>query len=654
MAVIILPTFGQINGMKRYVLTSLILSICLTVGAQSKKAEKAKEYLKQGMMASSSMDEESAIKYYKKAVKTDPTYNAGWVQLARSLAKLGIEKPLQKSAYRTILKTDSTSKTAISAYSGLKGLYQQEGMFDSVAYFFNKMMAHPELSDKQKDKLLESKKSVEFAASAYKRPLRFNPYVMTSAINHPDALQYFPVITGDENQMIFTRRFKGSQNEDIYIARRTGSWHDAKKLEGAVNGPEGEGTATITADGNTLICSYCGDSRDNIGNCDLYYSNFQNGAWSKLKNLGTTINTKYYEAQPTLSSDGRVLFFVSDRPDGQGGLDIYSSIKDEKGVWSIPRNLGETINTSENEGSPFLHSNGQTLFFASKGHVGFGGYDLYATDIENGKWQTPRNLGYPINDQWNQLSMCVSPDGKTGYFSKEEFDASSIMANQSRIWSFEVPPELKLGHRSNYITGNVYDNITKKPVAATMRLINVETGELKTLVTSSPSNGKYMVMLAEGSDYAFYAETRGYLFKSIAFSYSEVDQIEPIKMDIFLDPIIKGVTVQLNNIYFETGKSTLLPRSKVELNKLYQLLKTNPTMKIELGGHTDNVGSDELNNKLSLARVNSVIEYLKSKGISSDKLVGKGYGSSKPIADNNSAIGRKQNRRVEFTVLEVD
>ena len=621
--------------------------------AQSKKAEKAKEYLKEGMMASSAMDEESAITYYKKAVKSDPTYNTAWLQLARSLSQTGTEYKLRKTAYQSILITDSISKTGLSAYGGLRSLYQFEGKFDSVAIYYQKVMSHPQLSEKQKVTMSKDKKSVEYAAAAYKKPLRFDPYLMNSSINHPDALQYFPVLTGDENRMIFTRRYKGSQNEDVYISRRTGSWHEAKKLEGAINSHEGEGTTTITADGNTLICSYCGNRRENMGNCDLYYSTLENGNWTKLKNLGSTINTKHYEAQPTLSADGRVLLFISDRPNGIGGLDIYSSIKDEIGNWSIPKNLGAIINTEKNEGSPFLHANGEVLFFASKGHIGFGGYDLYAADLEEGNWQAPRNLGYPINDQLNQLSMCVSPDGKTGYFSKEEYDVSSIMANQSRIWSFEVPPELKLGHRSNYITGNVYDNITKRPVAATMKLINLEDAQTKTMVVSRPSDGKYMVMLAEGSDFAFYAEARGYLFKSVSFEYSEMDNIDPIKMDIYLDPIIEGITVKLNNIYFKTGKWTLLPKSKVELNKLFQLMKTNPGLKIELGGHTDNVGPDQSNNKLSLNRVKSVIDYLKGKGIPSTRMVGKGHGALKPIADNNTTKGRKENRRVEFTVLNI-
>lgn len=640
--------------MKKLLALCLLVSVIPNLFGQNKKRTKAETYLKDAMMSATTMEYDDAIKLYKKAVKTDPTYNTAWLELARTLSKTGQELPLQKQAYKNILLTDSTSKTSMSAYSGLRSIFQSEGKFDSVKIYFDKLFAHPQLSEKQKAKFTPQKESIEFAASGYKHPLRFEPYELNTFINDENALQYFPIITGDENQMIFTRRYKGSQNEDIFIAKRTGSWNQAKKLDGSINGPEGEGTATISADGTTIICSYCGDSRENFGNCDLYYSTFENGSWTKLKNLGNTINSKHYEAQPTISADGRVLFFVSDRPGGIGGVDIYSSIKSENGDWSTPKNLGNIINTPENEGSPFLHANGQTLFFASKGHPGFGGYDLFATDIENDMWQKPRNLGYPINDQNNQLSICVAPDGKTGYFSKEEFSSTSAMANSSKIWSFQVPSEMKLGHRSNYVTGYVYDNETKKPISATLKLINLETKKTTAWVTSQPSNGKYLVMLAEGSDYAFYTETRGYLFKSIAFEYSEADNIAPIKMDIFLDPIIKGVTVQLNNIYFQTGKSTLLPKSKVELNKLYELMKKNPLLKIELGGHTDNVGSDAVNNKLSLNRVNSVIAYLTKKGINANRMVGKGYGASKPIAENNTAAGRKQNRRVEFTVLAVD
>ena len=280
-----------------------------------------------------------------------------------------------------------------------------------------------------------------------------------------------------------------------------------------------------------------------------------------------------------------------------------------------------------------------------------GGYDLFLSEWENNNWTEPRNLGYPINDQNNQLSLFVNAKGDKGYYSKEEFDEGSITSGSSKIWTFDVPSELKLGHRSNYVKGKVFDNITKNPIEVQLKLVNIETDKIVTQVLSGSLNGQYLVMLAEGAEYAFYAETPGYLFKSVAFNYTEKKDFDPIKLDIFLDPIIKGITVELNNIYFQSGKAILLGKSRTELNKLSELLAKNPTLKIELGGHTDNTGSNEINLKLSQKRVDTVKSFLVSKGIVSSRMIGKGYGEGKPKSSNENPEGREQNRRVEFTVL---
>ena len=263
------------------------------------------------------------------------------------------------------------------------------------------------------------------------------------------------------------------------------------------------------------------------------------------------------------------MFFVSDREGGFGGLDIYVSYEDDNGDWETPTNLGAVLNSQQNEGSPYFHPNGTSLFFSSKGHIGMGGYDLFLSEWENNNWTEPRNLGYPINDQNNQLSLFVNAKGDKGYYSKEEFDEGSITSGSSKIWTFDVPPELKLGHRSNYVKGKVFDNITKNPIEVQLKLVNIETDKTVTQVLSSSLNGQYLVMLAEGAEYAFYAEAPGYLFKSVAFNYTEKKDFDPIKLDIFLDPIIKGVTAELNNIYFQSGKAVLLGKSRTELNKLY-------------------------------------------------------------------------------------
>lgn len=641
----------MIREIHLFVLAFILASTIPCLG-QSKKTAKANALVQEGMMADSRMDYETSLKLFTKATKTDPTYSQGWFQLGKACNKSGTKREVQFESFLKVVELDSNSKLGLGAYSYLSALYTQSGVFDTAYYFFEKYLSHPLLKPQDKTQAMEKKANMEFAANTYLHPINIEPWPLNEKINSPDALQYFPILSGDGELMLFTRRMKGGQNEDLYISRHLGDWHEPKKLPATINSEESEGTATMSADGNMIVCSYCGDRRESFGNCDLYYSKKEGNEWQGLKNLGSVINSKAYESQPSLSADGRTLFFTSDREGGQGGLDIYFSKLDESGNWSTPQNMGSKINTPKNEGSPFIHTSGMSFFFSSQGHLGMGGYDLYLSEWENGSWQEPRNLGYPINDQNNQLSLYVTGDGKQGFFSKEEFSDAAIMANQSRIFSFKVPVELKLGHRSNYVKGKVFDNQKKRPIGASLKLVNLETGETVGFVYSNSLRGDYLMMLPEGADYAFYAETPGYLFKSIAFDYSEKVNFEPLELDIYLEPIVKGVTVLLNNIYFETGKATLMSKSKIELDKLHKLMLQNPSLKIELGGHTDNTGGESINLSLSQKRVDAVKNHLVKKGVSETRMVGKGYGETKPIASNVTPEGRKENRRVEFTVLD--
>jgi len=635
----------------RLLLLSLLIFIGIGLNAQSKKTDKAMALVQEAMLLESGMDVDGAIKLYEKAVKTDPELQVAWYQYGNALRKTAGNSDEQILCFKNVLRIDNSSKNGLKALNSLSSIYYNQGVFDTSLIYFEQYINHPKIHPKSKSAALLEMPNKEFAAKAYLHPLKIDPYPLIDWINEGNSLQYFPILTGDEKKMLFTRRNKGSQNEDLYISLYIGNWQKPEKLPSTINSNEAEGTATLSADGNTIVCSYCGDVRENFGNCDLYYSNLNGKEWSKLQNLGPQINSETHESQPSLSADGRTLFFVSDRQGGFGGLDIYVSYKNEGGTWGNPTNLGYLINTTENEGSPYFHPNGTSLFFSSKGHIGMGGYDLFLSEWENDNWTEPRNLGYPINDQNNQLSLFVNAKGDKGYYSKEEFTGATPTSNQSRIWTFDVPPELKLGHRSNYVKGKVFDNISKKPISASLKLVNIETDKTVGQVASNQLNGSYLVMLAEGAEYAFYAETPGYLFKSISFNYTEKKDFEPIELDIYLDPIIKGITVELNNIYFQSGKAILLNKSRTELNKLYELMAKNPTLKIELGGHTDNTGSEENNLKLSQKRVEAVKSFLVKKGIASKRMIGKGYGESKPKSSNDTADGRNQNRRVEFTVL---
>lgn len=635
----------------RVLLSILFLAISLITNAQSKKEAKVNSLLEQASMHERNMEFEAATKLCAKAVKTDPTMAKAWYSYGNVLKKQGKNQEVQKQCFVKVVELEPNSKRGLSSYINLSTIYTAQGKFDSAFYNYKLYAEHKILPERRKQSALKELAQKEFAAKNYKHALNINPIPLNDTINLPGSLQYFPILTGDEKQMLFTRRKKGGMNEDLVLANNNGVWFEALKLPGTVNSHESEGTATMSADGSFIVCSYCGINRPSEGSCDLYITRLEGNRWTELENLGKNINTKGYETQPSLSADGRTLYFVSDREGGLGELDIWKSEMDQNGNWGGAVNLGPAINTPKNEGSPFIHSNGTSLFFASKGHSGMGGYDLFLSEKEDNEWTKARNLGYPINDQNNQVSLYVTASGEHGYFSREEYASGSLTPDRSKIWMFQVPPELKLGHRSNYVKGIVYDNITKKPIGAELKLVQLETGETKSLVKSNSSNGSYLVMLAEGSEYAFYAETKGYLFKSVAFNYTEHTHYDPIELDIYLDPIIKGVTVELSNIYFQTGKSVLLNKSKVELNKLYELMKKNPTLRIELAGHTDNTGSDALNIKLSKLRVEAVKAHLVKKGIAANRMVGKGYGSSKPVADNATKEGRKKNRRVEFTVL---
>ncbi|UTW64227.1 OmpA family protein [bacterium SCSIO 12741] len=637
--------------MPRFLLFVFLL-ISFSSFGQSKKRLKAERYLQEGTLLESGFDAEGAAKKYEAACKADPTFTKAWYQLAQLYTRNGMHPDRQKMGYLKVVQEDSTSVSALRSFTALSTLYLNEGHFDTALTFYSSYMNHPRFPAREKEKAEEKKEQLKLAVELSSHPLNIEPEALNERINRPGAMQYFPILTGDGEKLMFTRRHKGSQNEDVFLAEFYGDWQEPSALPSSINSHESEGTACMSADGMVMVLSYCGSERENFGQCDLYVSHKEkNGQWSTLKNLGAAINTEAYEAQPSLSADGRTLYFVSDREGGTGGLDIYYSHQDESGTWSNAQNAGSWINTEKNEGSPFLHANGYSLFFTSQGWPGLGGYDLFLSEKEAGNWTEPRNLGFPINDQRNQTALFVTADGRTGYYSRETYATENPIPTASLIYRFQVPPELKLGHRSNYVRGKVFDSQTKKPIQAELKLVDLETKETVGFVHSEPGTGKYLMILTEGSDYAFYAETPGYLFKSVSFEYQERSQFDPIEMDIYLDPIIKGVTVQLNNIYFQTGKAALLSKSRVELDKLYKLMKRNPTLKIELGGHTDNTGSEQVNETLSKKRVEAVKKYLVDKGIPANRMVGVGYGEAKPIATNDTPEGRKQNRRVEFTVL---
>ena len=490
----------------------------------------------------------------------------------------------------------------------------------------------------------------EYGIQNNKSASLFKPRMLSDTVNC-FVMQYFPALTADEQQLFFTRRNGKTRNdtEDLVVSTKDdkGKWTHPVSVSPNINSPENEGTCTVSADGRLLIFTSC-QGRDGYGSCDLFMSEKIGDEWSVPENLGPGVNSYFWESQPSLSADGRVLYFVSERRVGVGGKDIYISQKNNKGEWGTAVNLGPTINTKEDDLSPFIHANGRTLFFASKGRIGFGGYDIYISEKINNEWTQPRNFGAPVNNYEDQFSLFITADGTKGYYSHEK----DLNDNTSRIYEITIPEELLIENRSNYVKGIVSDAENKKPVKAQIELMDLKKNQLVSIVDSDSMNGKYLMVLTRGSDYGLFVSAPGYLFKSLNFNYQELKQVDPIVVDIQLQRAKTGASMVLNNIFFDYGKFDLKSESISELEKVGKFLSDNPNIKIEISGHTDNVGTEESNRVLSEKRAGSVSDYLVSKGIVKTRIKSIGYGSKKPLVDNDSESNRQINRRIEFRILD--
>jgi len=495
-------------------------------------------------------------------------------------------------------------------------------------------------------------KNCRFAEEKVKLQMKFNPEPLSEIVNQ-FPLQYFPVLTADQNTIIYTRRYGSTPqyDEDIVFSERdeNGIWSPPMSISENINTRYNEGTCTISADGRIMIFTSCFGRRV-IGSCDLFLSIREGGDWSQPVNLGPNVNSKAWESQPSLSADGRTLYFVSDRGNGMGKRDIWVSTLDDEDEWSKPVNLGPKINSGQDEVSPFIHANGQTLYFASEGRLGFGGFDLYFTELLENGWKTPENLGYPINNSDDQVSLFITADGKKGYYSDEKIQDEFRVT--SKLHVFDIPEEIQVSHRSNFVKGKVFDAKTRKPIQASIELFTLENNKLLSKVKSDSFTGDYVMVLTEGSEYALYVAKPNYLFESLSFNYAGEVNHDPINIDIYLNPIETGISTRLNNIFFDLDKYEIKKKSTTELNRIIAFLEQNPTIGIIIEGHTDNSGESGYNLDLSEKRAKAVYDYLVSNGGESERLSFKGYGQEKPIAANDSENNRQLNRRIEFRIVK--
>jgi outer membrane protein OmpA-like peptidoglycan-associated protein/tetratricopeptide (TPR) repeat protein len=495
--------------------------------------------------------------------------------------------------------------------------------------------------------------------------------------------EYSAFISADESMMVLTARRENSTGgkldegdgwpfEDLYITQKVnGKWQPVQNFGPLVNSPEHDATSGLSSDGTTMfIFKY----KEKDGG-DIYMSNLVGNTWSKPEHLGKNVNSKFHESSVSLSYDAKRLYFISDREGGLGAGDIYFSDKDIKGQWGTAQNVGPSLNTKYGEEGVFIHPDGKTVYFSSKGHKTMGGYDIFKSTFENGKWSEPENMGYPINGPDDDVFFVINGSGHHGYFASSKqggfgdkdiyritflgpekqplvMNEDNLLASVAApISEFKVEKIISAGPKLTILKGVISDEKTKQLLEATIELIDNSLNEVIATFKSNSTTGKYLVSLPSGKNYGIAVKKDGYLFHSENFDLPATADYQEVEKNVELKKIDIGQSITLRNIFFDFDKATIRPESANELERLIKLLNDNPTLKIELGSHTDSKGSDEYNMKLSQSRSQSVVSYLINKGISADRLVAKGYGETMPVATNDNDEGRQQNRRTDFKIL---
>ena len=536
-----------------------------------------------------------------------------------------------------------------------------------------------EIEDVNK-KINECKNGKQFAAN----PERVFVDNLGSAINtqYPE---YGAAITADEETIMFTARRDNTVGgkkdegdnkffEDVYISTKlNGKWQLSKPLSKNVNTESHDAVAGLSLDGSKLYI-YRDLAKDGG---DLYETVLFGADWEPPVHLNKNINTKYHENTASLSYDGRQLYFVSNKESGLGGGDIFLCELDAKGEWGSAKNIGPEINTKYGEDGVYVHPDGKTMYFSSKGHDAMGGYDIFKSEFANGKWGKPINLGYPINGPDDDVFFVVAGSGSRGYFASSKQggfgdqdlyritflgpEKQPLLNTQDQLLAMVANPVSNLktesvvevkGAKVMILKGVITDAKTTKPLEATIDLIDNDKNLLLATFKSNSSTGKYLVTLPSGKNYGIAVKRDGYLFHSENFNLPDNADFQEYNKDVALKKIEIGSIIVLRNIFFDFDKATIRPESANELERLIKLLNDNPTLKIELGSHTDSKGSDDYNMKLSDSRSKSVVDYLIAKGIATARLVAKGYGETKPIDTNDTDAGRQNNRRTEFKILE--
>jgi len=539
--------------------------------------------------------------------------------------------------------------------------------YEKALEYFNKFLKleyanvsdYPKDYEKRFDEITQLKKDAEFYANVYKNPVPFEPKVVDGISTKSN--EYLGIISPDNELALYIRNFeklkKGDLTpklvEEFTVSHITSNgYDDGEPMPPPFNLTENVGGASISLNNKKLYLTICKTDMEGYKNCDIYTSELVNGEWTEPISVGDSVNRKNsFEGQPTVSADGKTMYFVSIREDEIGSIDnmdIYKSELQPNGKWGKAKNLGLKINTKGNEKSPFIHSDSHTLYFSSDGLKGIGGFDIfYARQDSTGGFQTPVNIGYPINSEHDDVGFFVSTDGKTAFFSSNELKEG---IGGWDLYSFQLYKEAR-PEMMRLVKGELKDDKNDPVTDAHIELKNIQTKEIHEIDVDTVS-GEYVAVMNLNSDYIMTVKSEDVAFTSEFIAKEDTVAGAVKKVDFEVQKIEVGLITKINNINFETNSYALDEASKKVLDEFLEFLNDHPQIKVAIHGHTDDIGNDADNMALSDNRAHSVYNYLIEKGTEKNRLSYKGFGETKFLVPNISDITRAKNRRTEFVILE--
>lgn len=592
-----------------------------------------------------------AQKLLEASVKKDVKFTEAWLLLGDLYTELGYYTKAIK-VYQEALHLSPSSLSYI--YYLIANLEFMIGNYEIALDQYELFLDSENLTDVEientKHKIQKSKAAVQIIQNPLDTKLNRLGNSVNSAvdeyINFVDEKTKFLYLTRKEenpNYQLDGNPFK----EKFYYSSNSGNgWDSLRIYPLPIDKNLNTGALNFSIDRRQLFFTGC-SWPNSFGSCDLFQIQKTGTTWIKAKNLGSNVNSKYWDSQAILSSDGKTLYFASKRSGGYGGSDIWKSELKKDGSWEQPINLGDSINTSGNEMAPYIHADTKTFYFSSDGQAGLGGYDLFISRLkDDGSWEEAENLGYPVNSTANEINIFISIDATQAWISSDREDGYGGFD----IYEFETKPSIKPA-KVVYAKGVVVDQITQKPLHAFVELTDLKQNKSIILLESDSTDGSFFIPIYPGTEYAFNISKNGYLFYSENYNFKDSLLFASTEKIFELTPIQQGNSLVLKNLFFDFDSDMLKSASFPELNLLVLLMQENSEIKISINGHTDSIGNDTYNKSLSERRALAVRNYLIKRNIDASRLFSEGFGSSRPIDSNETLEGRATNRRTEIVIM---